>query len=237
MVSKTYHGGAYEGPSILRLFGMDKIKTERRTYKDTVQAMRTTIEQLVKGNLVSKHTSNAVYDLLDETFVPLCDKLHKVLLFVTTDKKFSDAEIKEGIQDCKEYVQLFRDKLANMDVPQLRDMAQNIRPKHHILETHIPEFVERWKSIGRFSESVIETYHHECNKVQNRWAAITNRQQYLRCCNDLDERKFEQAAKDNFLSKNEKKRLKRRDPMNAQPRERGERPSSFIDMCRNNKDL
>jgi hypothetical protein len=44
--------------------------------------------------------------------------------------------------------------------------------------------------VGLFSESAIETYHADVNKIQARWSSVKKVEQYLQLCDDESNTKF-----------------------------------------------
>ena len=42
----------------------------------------------------------------------------------------------------------------------------------HVLEQHVPEWLEEWCSVGFFGEDVVESLHAEINELQRRLFAV-----------------------------------------------------------------
>ena len=70
-----------------------------------------------------------------------------------------------------------------------------MRPKHHVLETHIPIFAKKWRVVGLFGEDIVEAVHREVNVLES---TITNlKNQHIAKMKYIDDRfnlYFEQAC-------------------------------------------
>jgi len=205
MVSKCWHGGDYEGNGIFSFLGKKgygkKTDKKRKDYTHAIAQLKQTIQREYKA-----HTDwciDMVYTVnyqslpaLDKAILPTLSKLVGVADYIMMNRKLSDEEIQEGNKLCVEYVQFYRKTYAqNKD--EIQDILGkvNIRPKHHLLESHVPKFALKWKSVGMFSESAVETYHADVNKLQGRWSCVTRFEQYFQLCDDEGNARFLEAAK------------------------------------------
>ena len=106
----------------------------------------------------------------------LCVKLAAAHNFYASIKPAeSKADLDSGIAACKEYVRYFRSTMCKtgctLTVLTATASARNVKPKHHVLGTHIPIFARHWGCVGRFAEDVVESVHHVVNLVN---AEVTN---------------------------------------------------------------
>ena len=203
MVSKCWHGGDYEGNGVfafLGKFGYGKKTEKRRTYKDAIAKLKKILRDMMTDLTWTNRgfeylVKRSIFVTLDWAISPLLDRLKVVADYLMKNRKLTESEIQEGNKNCVEYVHFFRQTFVNCSEEHKAIIGQvNIRPKHHLLESHVPPFALKWRSIGLFSESAIETYHKDTNKLQTRWKSVQRAEQYLRLCDDNDNQQFLMAA-------------------------------------------
>jgi hypothetical protein len=210
MVSKCWHGGDYEGNGIFaflgkRGYGKNSDLSKRgssRDYTDAIQAAKDIMTSMINTKTWPNAdfeylVTNEIFVTFDQAITPLLDRLVFVADYIMKNRALTDQEIETGNKMCVDYVQFFRETFVRQEIEHIGNV--NIRPKHHLLESHVPPFAKKWRSVGLFSESAIETYHADVNKLQVRWSSVKKVEQYLQLCDDESNTKFRQAAKDKAL--------------------------------------
>lgn len=87
--------------------------------------------------------------------------------------------------------------------------AKTCKPKHHILETHVPIFARVWRCVSRFAEDVVESMHREVNKIMDTLTNLSN--QHLKMMQLVDDRLnllFEQEARKEVRTKPKRRNLR-----------------------------
>ena len=76
------------------------------------------------------------------------------------------------------------------------------------METHVPEWLDEWRSVGFFGEDVVETLHAVVNGLQRRFSVswTRNKMQYMQSVDDELNLRFEQFAKTEEAKPKAKKR-------------------------------
>ena len=145
------------------------------------------------GNEEPSETS--IKKFLEEVFLPLCEEAAKCCRFITSVKVHNDDVLHAGIESCKKFVEIYRKELVKSKAYHGLVGPKNCIPKMHSLETHVPDFARKWRSVGLFGEDVIEAVHKIVNEYQRRWASIHDRKEYMRLVNDDMNLRFEQSVK------------------------------------------
>ena len=95
---------------------------------------------------------------------------------------------------CVEYVQYWRENFVLNTVKYTGQ--HHTRLKHHALESHVPPFAIKYKSIGRYGEGVIEVVHKVTNNLRDgRYNNVKNKNRYFRLCDDDANQSFESGCK------------------------------------------
>jgi hypothetical protein len=189
----VYHGGKLEGNGINRFLGHTDKTRNVKTYDDaltsTQQFMRTKLGQV---------QCDVIDGVVNHGLRPQCGMLSNVCYVINSYADLT-GHIDEAIACCTGYVKYYRETWAHKPnddstahVTQAHFYCggtRNVRPKLHMLETHVPEFLKQWGSTGIYSESVIEAYHAIANQRRRTFAASSHDMlQYLQQCDDADNR-------------------------------------------------
>ena len=88
---------------------------------------------------------------------------------------------------------MYREQRDNIN--KMIDCA-NVKPKMHVLETHVPEWFREWRSIGFFGEDPVESLHAVINKIQRTQSSSFAREKckYMQTVDDEMNLHFEQFA-------------------------------------------
>ncbi|XP_072040956.1 uncharacterized protein [Amphiura filiformis] len=82
----------------------------------------------------------------------------------------SDAEVRALCVRCWELGTWFPRKFPTDSIP----------PKMHMLVCHIPEFVQKWKTVGLLSEHGLESIHKDINSIERIYCTVRESQEKMR---------------------------------------------------------
>jgi hypothetical protein len=190
----VYHGGKLEGNGINRFLGHTDKTHNAKTYDDAL----TSTLLFVQPQLGAVQHS-IIEGVVNHVIRPQCGMLSHVCYVINSYADLT-GHIDEAIACCTGYVKYYRETWAQEPSDSATAHVRwahyycggtrNVRPKLHMLETHVPEFLLKWGSTGIYSESVIEAYHAVANQRRRTFAASADPLQYLQLCDDEDNRKL-----------------------------------------------
>ena len=200
--SEVYHGGDWAGDACRKFLGVQHASTidPAKTHKGLLEDMRKKIDQ-TDEILIDNRVKKADLRNFVSVLALLCPKLATAHKFYASIQPVKDTdELARGIAACKDYVQFYRENLCGegcqLKVLVATGKAKQIKPKHHVLETHVPIFALEWRCVGRFAEDVVESVHRVVNKLTDGMTNLSNMP--LRLMQAVDDKfnlLFEQAAK------------------------------------------
>ena len=87
----------------------------------------------------------------------------------------ADENLEAGIAACENFVKLWREKMVLTD--EFSDLINGdkgwwVTHKLHGMESHVHEFALAYRTVGLFSEEVIEAVHKVVKEYKRRWAAV-----------------------------------------------------------------
>lgn len=140
---------------------LDKLKVDRLAYHSG-----TFVGNHVKLMLKNpKELTSALghFDkTLENTFCNIFEHLAKIERLMSKTDLLSDDEVSDLINNCKSFGIMFATHFSE----------SSVTPKIHILVHHVPEFVARFRTIGKLSEQGVEATHARMNKVGRTYAVI-----------------------------------------------------------------
>ena len=132
-----------------------------------------------------------------------------VISALSSTDTFSDEQCDNAADACKEYVRFYREQLST--IRKTID-GVNVKPKMHVLETHVPEWLSEWRSVGFFGEDVVESLHAVVNKLQRVQSSsfARDKRKYMQTVDDELNLLFAQFASAQGNHHEEPKRKKRK---------------------------
>ena len=181
ITSKVYHGGDWEGNSCRRfLIGEGK---RPAVYADFICELTQQIAAIDVSTQHKNEEKKKLTTFLNGVFKNCCAGLAPVVKYLTATTEFSEQECDAAGAACKGYVQFLRSHLS-----EIRKVIKsaNVKPKMHVLEQHVPEWLEEWCSVGFFGEDVVESLHAEINELQRRFVVdwSRNKKRYMQSVDD-----------------------------------------------------
>ena len=160
MTSQVFHGGDWQGNSC-RAFLRNKAKgddSSDETYIAFINNLNLTkkIQEISADTQAKKKAQENLIAFLNGVFRSICTKLAPVISALSSTDTFSDEQCDNAADACKEYVRFYREQLST--IRKTID-GVNVKPKMHVLETHVPEWLSEWRSVGFFGEDVVESLH------------------------------------------------------------------------------
>ena len=206
--------GDWAGHALRNFLGHDESRPSDKTFVGLYAQLKTMINTLDESKIderVNKQDLLAMVEVLEIMSKKLA-AAHRFYASIQTVE--SDDELEAGIRACKDYVSYYRSTLCkdcklNCMTKTGSGRAKTCKPKHHILETHVPIFARVWRCVSRFAEDVVESMHREVNKIMDTLTNLSN--QHLKMMQLVDDRLnllFEQEARKEVRTK-PKRRTKR----------------------------
>ena len=173
-VSQGFHGGSFNGPALRRVFWGFERKQVEYDWKQVVQVL----EGALAGR--SDDRAAAARTHLDTYIIPMSRALEvasKYMLSTLFDRE--QEELEEGAKACKLFVGLWRECARKRDngkslFKDYYNVGWTTKLKHHLMESHVIDFIEEHGSAGAFSESALESFHRLFNSMQHIWVSIPN---------------------------------------------------------------
>ena len=150
IVRAVYWGG--------RLTARDSFKL-MENWKAIITDLKVELKKLKRGGVEDSDIDEVLdgYESLLETFYPVCRIMRSV-------EKQSGKTIDAFETLCKAFG------------VQFRAMCGHVPPKVHVLESHLPNQLRRFRCLGLFSEDPIERLHHTQGVKLRLWASIRDYQ-------------------------------------------------------------
>ena len=165
VTSQVFHGGDWQGNSC-RAFLRNKAKGDDSSdeiYIAFINNLTKKIQEISADTQAKKKAQENLITFLNGVFRSICTKLAPVISALSSTDTFSDEQCDNAADACKEYVRFYREQLST--IRKTID-GVNVKPKMHVLETHVPEWLSEWRSVGFFGEDVVESLHAVVNKLQ-----------------------------------------------------------------------
>lgn len=173
-VSQGFHGGSFNGPALRRVFWGFERGGEDYNWKEVVQVLEDELAGRDDERAATVRTHLYTY------IVPMSralDTASKYMLSTLFNRP--KQEMEEGAKACKLFVGLWRECARKRDngkslFKEHYNVGWTTKLKHHLMESHVVDFVEDHGSAGAFSESAIESFHRLFNSMQHVWVSIPN---------------------------------------------------------------
>ena len=183
--------GDWAGHALRAFLGHEKARSVEKTFVGLYAKLTEKIEAL-DDTLIDERVNKS--DLLEMVGVleTLSLKLAAAHKFYASIRPFeSDDELEAGIRACKDHVSYYRNTICkNCKLNCMTKTGSNrvkaCKPKHHLLETHVPISARVWRCVLRFAEDVVESMHREVNKIMDGMTNLSN--QHLKMMQAVDDR-------------------------------------------------
>ena len=194
VTSQVFHGGDWQGNScrdFLRRKENDDSKDV--VYVAFIKKLCQKIDEIPGDTQAKQKQKEKLITFLNGIFKSLCDKLVPVVSALSSTEEFTDQQCDNAAASCKEYVRYYREQRDNINKVL---EGVNVKPKLHVLETHVVEWYQEWRSVGFFGEDVVESLHAVINKHQRIQSSsfARDKRKYYQTVDDELNLLFEQFA-------------------------------------------
>ena len=217
----------------------EQVRARRGTYEERLNEVLDSIgvqrqayhSQCFVGNhckQILKHTESLLEVLPESEFrnnyIGLFKRMRSIFQFFQS-RFLSDAEVQALKLRCWELGTWFPKKFP----------SQNISPKMHMLICHVPEFVEKWKTVGLLSEHGLESIHKDVNAIERIYCTVRDRKERMRLTVGNHQQRGNTSKAPIAVNLKDKKTCLLREKTGCKGRYKMRFPGSKERVCQNSK--